>query len=99
MRELLALINWEHVAVWVVALSVLDFALMGNDKRRARAHRWRVPEKWFFILAMLGGSPGAILGMWVFRHKTRHWYFKYGLPLILFLQAAVGALIWWKMCG
>lgn len=59
---------------------------MGADKSKARRQVWRVPEKWFFLLALLGGAPGAILGMRAFHHKTRHWYFKWGLPAILLLQ-------------
>ena len=69
--------------LWVLALSLADFALMGVDKRRAKRGAWRVKERTFFLLALLGGSPGALLGMWTFRHKTRHWYFKFGLPAIL----------------
>ena len=42
------------------------------------------------LLALLGGSPGALLGMWTFRHKTRHWYFKFGLPAILLAQITLG---------
>lgn len=76
----------RYLLVWCLALSLADFVLMGADKRRARREKWRVPEKWFFLLALLGGSPGAILGMYAFRHKTRHWYFKWGLPAILLLQ-------------
>ena len=49
----------------------------------------RVPEKTLFLLAILGGSVGAILGMRVWHHKTRHWYFKYGLPAILLAQLAL----------
>ena len=67
-------------------MSLIDFALMGVDKRRAKRAEWRVPEKTFFLVALLGGAAGGVAGMWVFRHKTRHWYFKYGLPLILVLQ-------------
>ena len=67
------------------------FLLMGIDKGRARKGKWRVAEKWFFLLSLLGGSGGAILGMYAFHHKTRHWYFKWGLPAILFLQLA---LLW-----
>ena len=65
----------KWLLIWVLALSMLDFVLMGADKRRARQNRRRVPEKTFFLAALLGGSPGAIAGMWLFRHKTRHWYF------------------------
>ena len=74
---------------WCLGVNVLAFSLMGIDKRKARQNRRRVPEKWFFLLALLGGSPGAILGMYTFRHKTRHWYFKWGIPAILLLQLAI----------
>ncbi len=80
----------KWLLIWVLALSMLDFVLMGADKRRARQNRRRVPEKTFFLAALLGGSPGAIAGMWLFRHKTRHWYFKYGLPAIFIAQLALG---------
>lgn len=83
---------WKAVILWVAVLSVIDFILMGVDKHRAKRNQWRVPEKSFFILAALGGAPGGILGMWSFRHKTRHWYFKYGLPAMLLLQIGLG--IW-----
>lgn len=79
---------------WVLALSLLDFALMGADKRRARQGRRRVPERTFFLVALLGGSPGAIAGMWAFRHKTRHWYFKFGLPALLLAQLGAAAWLW-----
>lgn len=83
----------KYLVFWCLALSLADFILMGVDKRRARRGVWRVPEKRFFVLAILGGAPGAVLGMWTFRHKTRHWYFRYGLPAILVLQAAAVWLI------
>ena len=59
-------------------------------RRKERDERVRrVPEKTLFLLAILGGSVGAILGMRVWHHKTRHWYFKYGLPAILLAQLAL----------
>ena len=82
---------------YVIALSLLAFVLMGLDKRKAKKDAWRISEQTFFVIALLGGSPGAILGMEVFRHKTRHWYFRYGLPLILVLQIALVA--WWQLQG
>ena len=81
------MIKW--VLLWVAALSLADFALMGVDKWKAKRGAWRVKERTFFLLAALGGSPGAILGMWAFRHKTRHWYFKFGLPALLLGQLAL----------
>ena len=77
--------------LWVLALSALAFALMGADKGRARAGRRRIPERVLFAAAILGGSPGAIAGMWAFRHKTRHWYFRDGLPALLAAQLALAA--------
>ena len=86
------MIKW--VLLWVAALSLADFALMGADKWKAKRGAWRVKERTFFLLAALGGSPGAILGMWAFRHKTRHWYFKFGLPAIFAAQLALA--LWLK---
>ena len=62
---------------------------MGIDKRRAIKNAFRVPEATLFSIAFVGGSIGAILGMLIFRHKTRHWYFVYGMPAILLLQLLI----------
>ena len=69
--------------------TVIGFCLMGLDKHRARTRQWRVPEKILFGAALLGGSAGAWAGMYVFHHKTRHWYFVVGIPLILAAQLAL----------
>ena len=74
--------------LYLAAANLLGFVLMGIDKRRARKEAWRISEKALFLTALLGGSVGAILGMWTFHHKTKHWYFVYGMPLILLLQFA-----------
>lgn len=79
--------------LWVVCASLVGFLLMGVDKHRARRDAWRIPEKTLFLAAILGGSPGCILGMWTFHHKTRHWYFKFGMPAILFAQLALAMWI------
>ncbi len=79
--------------IYLIAVNVLAFAVYGWDKARSKVQgARRVPEKTLFLLALLGGSVGAVLGMRVWRHKTRHWYFKYGLPAILLAQLA---LAWW----
>ncbi len=59
------------------------------DKRKAKKHKWRISEKNIFLIALLGGSLGCLLGMNIFRHKTKHWYFKFGLPTILILQVVI----------
>ena len=56
------------------------------DKQKAKRGKWRIPEKTLFLLAVIGGSLGTTLGMHMFRHKTKHWYFKFGMPMILIVQ-------------
>lgn len=83
------------IAGYLAVLNLIGFALMGIDKRRAVKKLWRIPESSLFIIALIGGSIGSIIGMRVFHHKTRHWYFVYGMPAILLLQiAAVIVLIY-----
>ena len=81
----------QILMLWCLGLSVLGFFLMGYDKLQAKRGRRRVPEKSLFSVALLGGAAGAVLGMYLFHHKTRHWYFKWGLPAILLLQLG---LLW-----
>lgn len=81
----------QILLLWCLGLSVLGFLLMGYDKLQAKRGRRRMPEKSLFSVALLGGAAGAVLGMYLFHHKTRHWYFKWGLPAILLLQLG---LLW-----
>ena len=76
--------------VYLVCINLVSFGLMAADKRRARARRWRIPERTLFAAALLGGSLGAIVGMYLFRHKTKHWYFVVGMPLILAAEILIG---------
>lgn len=76
-------------AIYLVVMNVLGVAVMWSDKRRARLHRWRIPEKVLFGVSLLGGSAGTWAGMYLFRHKTKHWYFVVGMPFILVCQAAL----------
>lgn len=84
------------LAVWLVAINLVTFAVYGADKRRARRGAWRVPEKTLFLLPLLGGSVGALLGMRVFRHKTKHWYFVWGVPAILLAQMALAVWLLYR---
>ena len=74
----------------------MTFTVYGADKAKARRGAWRVPEKTLFLLPLLGGSVGALLGMLVFRHKTKHWYFVWGIPLILLTQIALAVWVYFK---
>lgn len=79
----------QLLELYLLAVNLAAFFLMGADKRRARRGGWRIPEKTLFLPAVLGGALGGVLGMRVFRHKTRHWYFRFGFPLLLLLQLAL----------
>lgn len=72
--------------LWILVWNGIAFVLMGLDKGRAKGQKWRIPEKVLFLSAALGGSIGAMLGMSFFRHKTRHWSFRLGMPAILAVQ-------------
>jgi uncharacterized membrane protein YsdA (DUF1294 family) len=71
---------------YVIVLNLIGFLLMGIDKRRARRRKYRISERTLFVTALIGGSIGVLIGMYVFRHKTRHLSFVLGIPLILVLQ-------------
>ena len=79
---------------YLAAVNVVTFTVYGIDKRKARRGTWRIPEKTLFLLPLLGGSVGALLGMKVFRHKTKHWYFVWGIPAILLTQLALTVWLW-----
>ncbi|MBO4291111.1 MAG: DUF1294 domain-containing protein [Lachnospiraceae bacterium] len=76
----------SFLLLYLILINLTAFAQMGIDKHKAKKKAWRIPEKTLFFSAVIGGSPGAILGMLVFHHKTRHRAFKYGMPLILCTQ-------------
>lgn len=74
------------VLVWLAVINLIAFTLMGLDKWKARRDAWRIPEKTLFLAALLGGALGGTVGMHLFHHKTRHWYFRFGFPVLLILQ-------------
>lgn len=76
----------NFLILYLIVINLISFFMMGIDKKRAKKHQWRISEKSLFLSAALGGSAGAIAGMYLFRHKTRHWYFTAGMPAILLVQ-------------
>ena len=76
------------LAFFACAMSAALFAAMGADKHYAKSPHRRVPEKRLFLLALLGGAPGGLLGMYAFRHKTKHWYFVWGFWALTLLELA-----------
>lgn len=81
------------IIIYLATINLIGFSLMGIDKKRAIRGAWRISESSLFLTAVLGGSIGCILGMQFFRHKTKHWYFKYGMPAILILQVAAAIFL------
>ena len=77
----------------LVIVNLLSFALYGIDKLKAKRGAWRISEATLLLTAALGGSLGALLGMELFRHKTRHWLFKILVPVFLILHIALGVYI------
>ena len=72
--------------IYIVLVNLLGFYAMYSDKLRSKKRAFRIPEATLFTIAIIGGCIGCIAGMYVFRHKTRHWHFVYGMPIILVLQ-------------
>ena len=73
-------------------INLIGLIIMGVDKRKAIKGAYRIPEATLFCVALLGGALGTTLGMRIFRHKTKHWYFVVGMPLILIIQWAL--MVW-----
>ena len=78
---------------YLLGINLLTFFVYGIDKWKAKRDRWRIPETTLLMLAALGGSVGALLGMSVFHHKTKHKKFLIGVPLILLTQLALAYFI------
>ena len=74
---------------YILVMSIVAFCVCGADKFAAQRQKSRVPEKVLFLLSALGGSVGMYLGMFTFRHKTKHWYFVVGIPAIILVKAAL----------
>ena len=73
----------------LIVINVITFLVYGIDKWKAKQGNWRISEATLLLLAVIGGSIGALLGMQIWHHKTMHLKFKYGLPLILLAQIAL----------
>lgn len=74
---------------YLLIINLAGLYSMWLDKKKAIRHEWRIPEATLFLIAFLGGSLGSVIGMQLFRHKTRHWYFVWGMPAIFFAELAL----------
>lgn len=86
----------KWVAIYLLSVNVLAFLMYGLDKLRAKKDKWRIPEKTLLMVAVIGGSIGAFLGMQTFRHKTKHLKFTIGVPVIFVLQIVAVWYIWFR---
>ena len=81
------------LACYLLGINAVTFIVYGIDKYKAKKAKWRIPETTLLLLAVLGGSIGAWMGMKVWHHKTMHKKFKYGIPAILLIQIALMAYL------
>ena len=81
------------IITYLLIMNLSGLLSMYIDKRKAIKNKWRIPEKTLFLIAIMGGSIGSVSGMHLFRHKTKHWYFKYGMPAILIIQVIIAILL------
>ena len=84
----------NYIVIYLLIINVCAFALMLADKIKAKKHRWRIRESTLLLSAALGGSIGALLGMYIFRHKTLHPAFSFGIPAILCVQLVIAYLFY-----
>ena len=87
----------KYFLLYLLLINAVAFLLMLVDKIKAKKNRWRIPERTLFFSALLGGSIGALLGMYTFRHKTKHLSFTLGMPAILIAQVALAIWIFLKI--
>ena len=83
----------NFIIAYVIIINIIGLLSMFIDKYRAIKNTWRIPEKTLFLIAILGGSIGSNIGMRLFRHKTKHWYFVFGMPAILIIQLVIIFLV------
>lgn len=80
---------YEALAIYLSVVNLITFFVYGLDKWKANHDKWRIPEHTLLMLAAVGGSMGVWSGMYIWRHKTKHWKFRLGIPLILVAQVAL----------
>jgi len=78
-----------YIYYYLIAVNMIAFVVSGLDKHAAVHHKRRVPEKTLFSIAIIGGSIGLFISMLFFRHKTRHWYFMIGVPVLILCQMMI----------
>ncbi len=84
--DLQSIFSIKNITIYLIIINLIGFLSMFIDKKKAKWGRWRIPENTLFMYAILGGTVGSLIGMYVFRHKTKKTKFKIGMPALLVLQ-------------
>lgn len=79
--------------IYICVINIIGFILMGADKKKAVQGKWRIRESTLFLVSIIGGSVGTLAGMFFFHHKTKKWYFRIFMPLILILHIVIAAVL------
>ncbi len=88
-RNILLLVNIKYLIIYLLIINLIGFLAMGIDKFKAQRGYWRIPEASLMTLCLLGGGIGTIVGMYLFRHKTKKLKFTVGMPTILIMEIAI----------
>lgn len=95
--------NWmligKNIGIYFIVINVVSFLIMWYDKHEAKVGDWRVKESTLFGFALFGGSIGGLIGMKVFHHKTKKWYFKIGFPVIIIIQIILAGYLLYRLRG
>ena len=91
-----AIFTTKNITIYLILINIITFLAMMYDKHEAKINQWRISEKGLFFLTLIGGSIGGIAGMYVFHHKTKKWYFKFGFPAILIIQIILACYLKFK---
>ncbi len=84
------------VLAYLAVMTIVGLIIMKADKTKAEKNKWRIKEATLFLISAIGGSLGTWAGMYLFRHKTKHWYFVVGMPLILIIHIALLVFLFYK---
>lgn len=87
----------NYIVLYLIIINLITFIFFWNDKRRSKKDAWRIPEKTLIGLCLMGGSIGGFLGMRFFHHKTKHFLFAWGIPIILILQIGLGLFLFLRV--
>lgn len=89
MQEIIEVISIKNIVIYFIIINVIGFLAMGIDKYKAKKDMWRIPEKTLFLIAILGGGIGSLIGMYLFKHKTKKAQFQLGIPVILITEIVI----------